>query len=256
MSPPRLGRSHADEETADSERDRARSRTRSAYEADRFARAFTAWVEAINPARYDRLWEDWLPEEPLRVLDLGCGAGNLALHMSERGGRVVGLDVSASMLEIAERRRRRRGVRNVALVRGDLAQTPFAPASFDLVVADASLHDADAAGALPGIRDLVSPGGTLIIRDVVTRNRRRDGSPLFQLLGACRRFPGHARRLGLGTALSVARFEMSPAWIRYRAGVEWMSPEEFEALFRAHLPGCAIVEEAWEMTAIWRAPTT
>jgi SAM-dependent methyltransferase len=44
-----------------------------------------------------------------RVLDIGCGAGRVALHLQERGHDVVGIDVSPLAVEVS----RRRGVRDV-----------------------------------------------------------------------------------------------------------------------------------------------
>jgi SAM-dependent methyltransferase len=44
-----------------------------------------------------------------RVLDLGCGAGRVALHLQERGLDVVGVELSPGAVEIC----RRRGVRDV-----------------------------------------------------------------------------------------------------------------------------------------------
>jgi SAM-dependent methyltransferase len=44
-----------------------------------------------------------------RVLDTGCGAGRVALHLQERGHDVVGIDVSPLAVEVS----RRRGVRDV-----------------------------------------------------------------------------------------------------------------------------------------------
>lgn len=47
-----------------------------------------------------------------RVLDVGCGAGRCALHLQERGLRVVGIDVSP----LAVRTCRLRGVRDARVL--------------------------------------------------------------------------------------------------------------------------------------------
>ena len=67
------------------------------------------------------------PEGAL-VLDLACGAGRHAAELERLGARVVGFDLSPSML-----RRARVGVRG-PLVRGDMRALPFQPGSFALAV--------------------------------------------------------------------------------------------------------------------------
>jgi SAM-dependent methyltransferase len=47
-----------------------------------------------------------------RVLDVGCGGGRVCLHVQERGGEAVGIDVSPGAVEVC----RRRGVRDVRLL--------------------------------------------------------------------------------------------------------------------------------------------
>jgi SAM-dependent methyltransferase len=63
-----------------------------------------------------------------RVLDVGCGAGRVAIELQERGHEVVGIDVSPLALEVA----RRRGAKEVR----ELAVTQVGPAlgPFDTIV--------------------------------------------------------------------------------------------------------------------------
>ncbi|HEY7659804.1 MAG TPA: class I SAM-dependent methyltransferase [Actinomycetota bacterium] len=68
-----------------------------------------------------------------RVLDLGCGSGAIAGELATKA-RVVGVDRSFGQLELA-----RRAAPGAALVRADIAEIDFAPASFDVIVAFWSL---------------------------------------------------------------------------------------------------------------------
>ena len=54
-----------------------------------------------------------------RGLDFGCGVGRLVIPMAKRFDRVVGVDISDSMLEEAGSNCRRFGVQNVELVKSD-----------------------------------------------------------------------------------------------------------------------------------------
>ena len=69
---------------------------------------------------------------PRRALDFGCGVGRILAPLAERCGAVLGVDVSADMLEEAQAHCDAAGVRNVELIRGydDLAGVT---GSFDLV---------------------------------------------------------------------------------------------------------------------------
>lgn len=77
------------------------------------------------------------------VLDLGCGPGESAFGMSGRvpGARITGVDLSQSMIWLADARKRfERGAEGVEFVRGDALDLPFADASFDAATGHSFLY--------------------------------------------------------------------------------------------------------------------
>lgn len=111
------------------------------------------------------------------VLDVGCGTGaSFADLVSAVGsnGRVIGVDVSERMLELAKRRTQEEGWRNVQLIRSPAQDTP-------LPAADAALlfftHDLlRTAAALDAVVAAVRPGGR-----VVTAGARQPGLPMMAI---------------------------------------------------------------------------
>jgi SAM-dependent methyltransferase len=68
-----------------------------------------------------------------RVLDVACGTGNAAIPAAQAGGKVVGLDLTPELLDVAQQRADEAGA-EVDLQVGDAEELPFAAASFDIVV--------------------------------------------------------------------------------------------------------------------------
>lgn len=108
-----------------------------------------------------------------RVLDAGCGAGAALVRVAAAvaagsgavpgtAGHVVGIDVSAGMLRRSAAACAASGIRNVALVRADAEQPPFAPDTFDAVVASMMVFVLpDPARAVRAWHAILKPGGTL-----------------------------------------------------------------------------------------------
>jgi len=96
-----------------------------------------------------------------RVLDLGCGAGQLARHLAERGAaEVVGVDVSERMLGLA---RAEFSHPNVTYVQGAIEDVRFGAGQFDLVVSVLAFHYVeDYAGLMRRIAGWLAPGGVLV----------------------------------------------------------------------------------------------
>ena len=85
---------------------------------------------------------EWLPQDlsGMTLLDAGCGTGSLSIDAARRGARVVAVDVAGNLVEIAERRASREGVRGAIDFRvGDMLDD--APQQVDFVVAmDSLIH--------------------------------------------------------------------------------------------------------------------
>lgn len=96
------------------------------------------------------------------VLDVGCGCGVTTLMFADRARRVVGLDISHPLVEIATRRALEAGVGNVEFLVADAQTHEFADGEFTLVVSQFGLmffDDPDAAFA--NLRRSLAPGGRL-----------------------------------------------------------------------------------------------
>jgi len=99
--------------------------------------------------------------EPARVVDLGCGAGNVTAIVKRRfpSARVAGVDGSAAMLEKA-----RSAAPGCEFVQADLASwQPDTPP--DLIYSNAALHWVGGHHVLfPRLLSLLSPGGVLAVQ--------------------------------------------------------------------------------------------
>jgi 2-polyprenyl-3-methyl-5-hydroxy-6-metoxy-1,4-benzoquinol methylase len=113
-----------------------------------------------------------------RVLEYGCGQGRLSVLMAKRGARVTSLDLGADLVKLASRVAELNGVTNEYFV-GDISQSHFSPASFDVVVGDSILHHLTVKGARMAIDEAfktLRPGGRAFFLEPV------ENSPTFEFL--------------------------------------------------------------------------
>lgn len=131
-----------------------------------------------------------------RVLEVGCGAGLLAIELARRGFRVAATDTTPAMLELTKRNAERSGmVARLDVELADVHALPYPDRTFELVVALGVLpwlHD-----PRTGLREMarvLQPGGYLL---ATADNRARLThmvDPLFNpWLQPLRRALGHGR---------------------------------------------------------------
>lgn len=137
--------------------------------ADRYDR----WASRFLHGLYERVAADVAAaglRDGARVLDVGTGPGRVPLAIGHAlpGLRVEGLDQSVQMIAQARRNATEAGLDDrVGFTVGDVAELPYADATFDLVVSTMSQHHwRDAAAGVRELRRVLRPGAQVWIYDL------------------------------------------------------------------------------------------
>ena len=138
-------------------------------------------LHQINPLRLDWI-ESHVRVAAKRVLDVGCGGGILSDAMARRGADVLGIDLAAKPLKVAQLHAIEAGTPSVAyreVAAETLAQE--CPAQFDVLTCMEMLeHVPDPSAIVAACAALVKPGGWLFF-STLNRNAK---SFLFAIVGA------------------------------------------------------------------------
>lgn len=196
-------------------------------QGDRPARsAYTGWVLSQAPARAGR------------VLDIGCGAGDLCAALSPRSEYVLGVDLSPGMLAAA--RRKYGGRSNIEFRLGDILEIDLPASGFDLIVSMAALHHVPLRPALARIVRWLEPGGMLLIVDL----RRSIG------------FTNRALEAILDAVLQIGRpGALRALWREHGARDRYLSVREVAEACGDVLPGARIRWRLrWRYSVQWTKP--
>ena len=135
-------------------------RARFGATAERVAEHAAQQVEAVR----EQLQSFVIPRGDERALDVGTGAGTLALALAPLVREVVGVDVVPELLEHA----RANAPANVTFVEGDATSLPFDPGSFDLVCTRRTLHHiARPERAVAELARVTASGGRVFVDDQI-----------------------------------------------------------------------------------------
>jgi SAM-dependent methyltransferase len=177
---------------------------------------------------------DAVPPGAQRVLDVGCGEGMLSRDLHRAVPEVIGLDLHEPSLELARSQSSGDGI---TYVQGDILDHPFEPASFDVVASIAALHHMDARSGLEAMRDLVRPGGVLVVVGLA-RARLPQDIP-WELAGA----------------VTTRWLKLRRTYWEHSAPVVWPPPETYRgmrAIAEEVLPGVRYRRHVlWRWSLVW-----
>jgi SAM-dependent methyltransferase len=216
-------------------------RVAAGYDDQRFGSPSGAWVSEREIATITRL----LPAGG-RVLDLGCGTGRLSQRLTATGRDVVLLDASDAMLARAV------PVVGAPAVLADAFELPFAPGSFDAVVAlRVAFHFSDLGALVRSVAPILRPGGRFVFdtyrwtpRALVALGAKRWGGKVY--IHADASVPAAASAARLTVVSSDACFLFSPYVYRLLP----LPLVRFLARVEAYLPVTARARAFWSLTTV------
>src|SRR5436190_6716708 len=223
-------------------------RARFGATAERVAEHAAQQVELVR----EQLGSFVAPRGDERALDVGTGAGTLALALAPLVREVVGVDIVPELLE----RARAGAPANASFVDGDATSLPFEAGSFELVCTRRTLHHiAHPEPVLAELTRVAARGGLVFVDDQIASADPLEALELDRFERA--RDPSHTRTLpdvdfrqlfeANGLVLLRARYQTHRRELDYYlplAGCEGDAAERARALSPGG-PGGYVAESAW-----------
>ncbi|MFF2024032.1 class I SAM-dependent methyltransferase [Streptomyces sp. NPDC058171] len=155
-----------------------------------------------------------VPEGCGDALDVGCGDGLLARKLTGRAQRVTGIDRSPEM--IARAREHAVGRPQLDFVEGDFLAVGLPAAGYDFICSVTTVHHMDFDEALLRMRELLRPGGVLVVVGLARETSPGEWAALIAAAPVVR-MAKVVRRAGGPEGMPVADPEMGYGQVRAAA---------------------------------------
>lgn len=198
--------------------------------------------------RYLNFLLQQLPPQCAEALEIGCGTGAFTRLLARRAERVLALDFSPNMIQLA-RERSQPAHANIDFQCQDANIWEFPKERFDCIASIATLHHLPVKSMLLKMKGALKPRGTLLVLD------------LFEMQGAW-----DALTCALAVPVSVSLRlmktgrlrsprEVREAWAEHGRHDSYPTLSEMRALCAEILPGALVRKHLlWRYSIVWKKP--
>ncbi|MEG4346489.1 class I SAM-dependent methyltransferase [Microcoleus sp. A003_D6] len=180
------------------------------------------------------------------ALDIGCGSGILAFELAKYYDRVVAVDLSEKMLDIA---RQKRPAPNIEYIQMDVSSLEL-DRQFDLIVSASTFHHLKhLPSTLQSIKKILNPHGKVVFLDNVSEVETP--ATIGYIVGATKDFVPDCSKYGFRNASRLLKFRLSPEWLKHLASDRYLSEGTFKKIYGRYFPGCYFVKLGCFMGVIW-----
>lgn len=222
-----------------------KSNSEIASDFDRIARVLGATgIRDLSPT--ERALLRRVPRDAHTALDVGCGDGTIARALTRRVASITAIDLSQAMIGLA--RRATPSTMRITYALGDFMTAELPLGGFEVVTCLNVLHHLPLATAVARLAALVSPGGRLLIQDVVARRGLRYLPT--NLAGGITRV---VQRLVRPSAQDSR--EVRDAYEAHGRGEVYLTPADADVAYARLLPGARVMHHVeWRYSVVWSPP--
>ena len=198
--------------------DGARARRQAGLSFDRMAHEYDRRRPGYPPEMVAHACETAGLQAGDRVLEIGCGSGQLTRALLERGLRVTAVEPGANLVALAAERCRDAG--DVTFVPGRFEDVPLPDTPVAAVFAASSFHWVDPDVGWSRVAAALRPGGTLALLQhcaLVEERSRQDQTALLAALARCApaaavAWPPRRDLAAIRTGVAQRRGNISEVW--------------------------------------------
>jgi ubiquinone/menaquinone biosynthesis C-methylase UbiE len=182
------------------------------------------------------------PDTMTEALEVGCGTGAFTRQLARRAERVVAVDLSPAMIEVAQQRSA--SFSNIEYLVADATTMPLPAEAFHCIASIATLHHMPLRPMLARLIAALRPGGLLLVMDLSDTS-----GPLNLPRNALAWFVSRHARRGRGSP------ELAHAYADHGRGETYARIAEIRAIAAELMPGAAVADHLlWRYSIVWRKP--